>query len=204
MRRRFWFFPLTISACFIGILEVRANDWPACEDSTPDVSIAGCTKIIKAGKQSIRNIAGAHFFRGNSYLNKGDNERAIADYDKAIKLNSKNADFYSNRAVAHFNKKNFDRAIEDASKAIALKPNNPGAYNNRGNSYNSIGNRERAIEDYSKAIDLSPEDADYYTNRGYAYFLHDENDKAVADYRKALKLQPENETAKSGLLILGE
>ena len=112
--------------------------------------------------------------------------------------------FGRDRAVAHFNKKNFDRAIEDASKAIALKLNNPGAYNNRGNSYNSIGNRERAIEDYSKAIDLSPEDADYYTNRGYAYFLHDENDKAVADYRKALKLQPENETAKSGLLILGE
>jgi tetratricopeptide (TPR) repeat protein len=203
MRRRNWFFPLVMAACFALALEARADDWPACKDTNPDVSIAGCTKIIKAGKQPVRNIAGAHFFRGNSYLNKGELDRAIADYNKAIALNSKDADFYSNRAVAYFNKRNYDRTIADASKAIALKPENPGAYNNRGNAYTSSGNRERAIEDYSKAIALSPEEADFYANRGYVCFLQDDNGKAAADYRKALELQPENEAAKSGLRMLG-
>jgi tetratricopeptide (TPR) repeat protein len=204
MRRNIWFFPLALAACFICTLEVRANDWPACEDDNPEVSIAGCTKIIKAGKQPVRNIAGAHFFRGNTYLNKGDNERAIADYSKAIALNPKDADFYSNRSAAYFNVGKFDHAIADASKAIALKPENPGAYYNRGYFYNSIGNRERAIEDYSKAIELNSEDADFYANRGFVYFLQGDKDKALADYRKALELQPENEAAKTGLLMLGD
>ena len=202
MRRNIWLFPLAFAACFLYMLEVRANDWPACEGDNPDVSIAGCTKIIKAGKQSVRNIAGAHFFRGNTYLNRGDNDRAIADYSKAIALNPRDADFYSNRGVAYFNVGDFDHAIADASKTIALKPKNAGAYNNRGNDYFRKGKNTEAIADYGKAIELKP-DADYYANRAWVYFMQSENDKAVADYRKAIALQPGHEAAKSGLLMLG-
>ena len=204
MWRSIWFTSLAVAAYSLCILEVRANDWPACEDDNPDVSIAGCTKIIKAGNQPVRNIAGAHFFRGNSYLSKGDNKRAIADYSKAIKLNSNDADFYSNRGVAYFNIKDFDRAIADASKSIAIKPKNPGSFNNRANAYLNKGDPGRAIEDYTRAIELGPDDADYYANRGYVYFLQLENDKALVDYRKAVELQPENEVAKSGLRMLGQ
>lgn len=203
MRRNIWFLPLAIAACFLCILEARANDWPACEDDNPDVSIAGCTKIIKAGKQPVRNIAGAHFFRGNSYLNKGDNDRAIADYSKAIALNPKDPDFYSNRGVAYFNVGNYDRAVADASKTIELDPKSAAAYNNRGNAHFRNGKKDSAIADYGKAIELKPDDADLYTNRASAYFSQEENDKAEADYRKALELQPENEEAKSGLRMLG-
>ena len=183
MRWPDWISPFAAASFILLGVPARADDWAACESNTPDVSIAGCTKIIKVGKQSVRNIAGAHFFRGNSYQAKGDLKRAVADYNKAITLNPKDGDFYINRGVAYLAIKEFDLAIKDESKAIELKPESPGPYNNRGNAYNQKGDRAHAIEDYTKAISLDPDDVTYYVNRGYAYLLVEQNDKAVITYR---------------------
>ncbi len=54
--------------------------------------------------------------------NKGEYDRAIADYDKAIALKPKYADFYNNRGIAYDKKGEYDRAIADYDKAIALNP----------------------------------------------------------------------------------
>ena len=47
---------------------------------------------------------------------KGDKERAIADFDTAIKLNPKDADVYTNRGLAYFDKGQYDRAIADLER----------------------------------------------------------------------------------------
>ena len=54
--------------------------------------------------------------------NKGDYDRAIADYDRAIQLKPDYADAYVGRGVAYGEKGDYDRAIADFDRAIQLKP----------------------------------------------------------------------------------
>ncbi len=46
-----------------------------------------------------------------------DYEKAIADYDEAIRLNSNYANAYYNRGVAHFNLGKKDKALADWKEA---------------------------------------------------------------------------------------
>ena len=54
---------------------------------------------------------------------KGEVDRAITDFDKAIQLKSDYADAYYNRSIAYDVKGEVDRAAEDYNKAIQLNPN---------------------------------------------------------------------------------
>ncbi|MEE8223247.1 MAG: tetratricopeptide repeat protein, partial [Alphaproteobacteria bacterium] len=54
--------------------------------------------------------------------NEGLYDRAIAEYDQAIKLKPDYAKAYYNRGVAYMSKGLYDRAIEDYDTAIRLRP----------------------------------------------------------------------------------
>ena len=59
--------------------------------------------------------------RGDAFLGKGNYDRAIRDYDKAIELKPDFAVAYSNRGVAYAKKGDYPRAVVDYDKAIELK-----------------------------------------------------------------------------------
>ena len=56
-----------------------------------DQKISGCTTVIQSGKISNSDLALAYTNRGFAYGTKGQHDRAIQDYDQAIKLNPSNA-----------------------------------------------------------------------------------------------------------------
>jgi tetratricopeptide (TPR) repeat protein len=104
--------------------------------------------------------------RGLAYLKNGDNDRAIADYNEAIRLNPNYALAFANRGIAYHNKGDNDRAIIDYNEAIRLNPNYAPAFNNRGNTYRIRGDHDRAIADYNEAIRLHPQYAVALCYRG--------------------------------------
>ena len=79
---------------------------------------------------------------------KGDYDRAIADYNKALELDPKDATAYNNRGFTYDNKGDYDKAIADYDAAIRLNPEYARAYNNRGFTYDKKGDYDRAIADY--------------------------------------------------------
>ena len=66
---------------------------------------------------------------------RGDTDRAIADFDAAVKLDPNDAIAVNNRGLRHRNKGDADRAIADFSAAIKLKPDYVNALYNRGTAY---------------------------------------------------------------------
>jgi tetratricopeptide (TPR) repeat protein len=71
--------------------------------------------------------ANAYYSRGVAHYNKGDNDRAIADFSQAIKLNPKNVQAYVARGDVYSKKGDDDRAIADFTQAIQLDPKNANA-----------------------------------------------------------------------------
>jgi tetratricopeptide (TPR) repeat protein len=166
------------------------QDHSECHRGSGDVAIAACTRVVNDRNESRKNRAIAYNNRGIARHNKGDLERAIEDYNEAIRLNPRHAGAYYNRGVAWRNKGDLERAIEDYSEAIRLNPRHAGAYNNRGIAWKNKGDLERAIEDYDEAIRLNPRDAGAYYNRGAARQNKGELERAIEDYSEAIRLNP--------------
>ena len=97
--------------------------------------------------------------RGVAYRDKGDPDRAIADYDAAIRIAPKFAVAFSNRCNVYGARGDNDRAIADCSEAIRLDPKSTLAYLARGCFYFFAGSVEKALADFNQASALAPNNA---------------------------------------------
>jgi tetratricopeptide (TPR) repeat protein len=82
-----------------------------------DKAIADFTKAIKVG---VPNWAHAYGNRGSVRLTKGDYNRALVDFDKAIELDPKLAALYLGRGTVYLEKGNTEKAIGDLTLAVKL------------------------------------------------------------------------------------
>ena len=129
---------------------------------------------------------------GDEYRRKGDYDRAIQEYDEAIRLDPNYAAAFNNRGIAYRAKRDYGRAIADYDRAIRLNPNNAAFFNNRGGAYRDSGEHDRAIQDYTEAIRLNPTYVLAIINRGVAHARKLDYERAIADYDQAIKLDPNN------------
>ncbi len=171
-----------------------SQKWTWCVNQggtfSADQRMKGCSSIIQSGRESRHNLAVAYHSRGLAYYDNGDDDRAIADYNEAIRLDPKFAQAYSSRGLAYDHKGDLGHADPDYNEAIRLDPKFAQAYFNRGNAYYQKGDDDRAIADYSEAIRLDPKYAYAYNNRGTAYDRQGDDDLAIADYSEAIRLDP--------------
>ena len=81
----------------------QARTWcyARADGVSPDLRISGCTTVIQSEKLSNNDLASAFYNRGLAYYAKGQHDRAIQDYDQAIKLKPSYADAFNNRGVAY-------------------------------------------------------------------------------------------------------
>jgi tetratricopeptide (TPR) repeat protein len=86
-------------------------------------------------------------------------DKALADYNKALELNPKDAVAYNNRGLVHHERGELDKALADYSMAITLDPTNPTFYENRALILAAKGLTPKAAEDYKKALKLTTDEA---------------------------------------------
>lgn len=138
------------------------------------------------------------YSRGNTFLQEGQYDAAIAEFNKALEINPKSALAYYHRGLAYSNKGLHNAAVADFTDAIAL---NPGilektsvlhlAYFSRGVSYQATGKLGPAIEDFTRSIEINSTIAEAYAQRGKARLDRRENKLAMADFNKAVEMKPE-------------
>ncbi len=185
--------PTRLIAIIIGLLlsvSAFADDRKDCKSSDPELSIKACSALIKARRETKKNLAVAYINRGNSYGRKSEFSQAMADYDKAIELNPKAADAYSGRAAIFSDRGEYDRAITDFDKAIALRPKYASIYSGRAAAYAARGDYDSAIADYDKALKLDSKSVRTHYGRGLAFAGKGDDDSAIAAYKMAIGLDP--------------
>jgi tetratricopeptide (TPR) repeat protein len=86
-----------LAVVVLGAGVACADDADDCSQSVDrDLSIRGCTASIEAGGQTYQDLAFACRNRGNAYGDKGQTDRAIADYGRGLEIESAYFEVYSN------------------------------------------------------------------------------------------------------------
>ena len=157
---------------------------------------------------SIPATAAAYNGRGIAWHAKKDYDKAIADYDEAIRLDPEvlprtctqhalHTISYSSRTrttrhmeeirQGHRRLQRGDPARPEVRRRLLQPAASPGSDKKE---------YDKAIADYNEAIRLDPEGrrSPYY-NRGYAWYDKKEYDKAIADYNEAIRLDPRDALA---------
>ncbi len=140
--------------------------------------------------------------RGNLFNRRGEIDKALRDYEQAIRLNPRNAGAYTNRGVVLAQKGDHDDAIKDFNAALQLEPTLFKAIYNRGLSYRDLGDPENAERDFDATIKLSPNFALVHVNRAALYAQQKKFAQAAADYKAAQKLDPSMPEPFIGLAFL--
>lgn len=132
----------------------------------------------------------AYYNRGVAFRDRGQRDRAVADYSSAIALDPTYFSAYANRGLVLMETGQLDRAIADFTSAIALNRSLYQAYNNRGLAYKKSGQLDAALRDYDAALSLKPDYADAYINRGSVFSQKGDRDQAMQDYNRAIDFAP--------------
>ncbi len=134
--------------------------------------------------------------RAAIYLNMGEYDKAIHEYDKALELDPACVQAYHDRGLAHVQRQQYMEAIADFSRVIELNPQHAtpqlaGTYYNRGLVYARQNASDQALADYDQALALDPDNALIYNSRGNVHYNTKDYARAIADYDQAIQHDPE-------------
>ncbi len=136
--------------------------------------------------------------RGDLFLESGNLNAALSDFDKAVKLNSTNDRAFANRGRARAMSGNMEGAMQDLDRAVSLNQKDPANYVNRGIAKDLLGDYQSALADLNRAVKLQPSFADAWVVRGDINSHTGDFQSAIKDYNQALKLVPEKASAFAG------
>ena len=92
--------------------------------------------------------------RGNRHSRNGSYELAIADYSKAIEIDSEFAEAHYDRGFSFYELGRYEEAITDLTRAIDLNPNDPRYYGQRSLVYIFADRMDLAQADDEMCEDL--------------------------------------------------
>lgn len=75
---------------------------------------------------------------GNEKIAKGNNEEAIADYEKALELNPAHISALNNKGIALYRLTRYEEALSCYDEAIAINPNHANAWYNKANAIRGL------------------------------------------------------------------
>ena len=127
---------------------------------------------------------------GEAWFARQEYDKAIKDYNAALKLNPRYAPAYMSRARAWVQKHYRERALADYDAAINLEPANAIYRVARAESWSARGMHEPAMADYAEALRLDPENPSFWVLRGDEWRKDLKLDAAIADFSHAIQLNP--------------
>jgi lipoprotein NlpI len=132
------------------------NDWRECTGNDPARAIAACSRVMRsAGSKEVS--ASAHYNRGLAYAANGEPDRAIPDFNEAIRLDPADPDAFVSRGSAYFAIGEHARAISNFDEALKLDPMNGQASFNRALAYFYVGSLADARDGLHRTIELEPD-----------------------------------------------
>jgi len=127
---------------------------------------------------------------GVAYYNQGKLDDAIAEYKRAISINSNDVDAHYNLGNVYKDQDKLDDAIKEYQKVICIRPNHACAHCRLGAAYASKDELDLVIAEYEKTIEMKPDCAEAHNNLGDAYKKQGKLGEATVEYKIATSIVP--------------
>lgn len=150
-----------------------------------------------------RQLAVAHFNRGNYWYENQQWDKALEDFTAAIEINPEYSSAYMNRSLTYLERHENQKALQDYTNYMNLlyppDGRNGGinlylskSFSHRGSIYFRMEQYDNALIDFNKAIECDPFSQDNYLQRAFAYMELREYDKAISDFNLCHQSDPKN------------
>jgi tetratricopeptide (TPR) repeat protein len=146
---------IALMALFVATAAAAADDVMSdeCRSLAAERRIAPCTAVIEAPGTVPAVRAEAFFLRALSYWELNQRERAVRDYDEAIRIEPQFAPALNNRADAYLKLGKPERGVPDIDRALEIAPLDP-IYNvTHGQIGQTLGDRDGAMRDHEAAME---------------------------------------------------
>jgi tetratricopeptide (TPR) repeat protein len=130
--------------------------------------------------------------RGNAWYCLGDRQRALADYDEAIRVEP-GIDAYYARGMIRAELGDKQAAIDDFTQALRIDHTSSLLYYCRGNLWIDLDRLDEAWADYDSALRLDPSLVGAWAMRGRTLDLLGQPDRALADYEEVFRRDDRSE-----------
>jgi tetratricopeptide (TPR) repeat protein len=135
----------------------------------------------------------------NAFLHTGQENRALACFQKMVKLEPDDANVQLALGNILYRRGRLDEAVAYFRKAVEIQPDNAEAHNNLGGIFIQNGQLDEAITHFRKAVELSPDNAAARNNLGIGLEKKGQLDEAIHQYQEALRLKPDFSDAGNNL-----
>ncbi|MCS6985968.1 MAG: tetratricopeptide repeat protein [Sphingomonadaceae bacterium] len=117
-----------------------------------------CTRALQTEPLKRRDRAATLVNRGILHMQARDFDRALADYDAALRLMPELAEAHVNKGIALLHRGGADReAVAALTRGLELGPSRPEvAFYTRAVAHEILGNARAAYEDYQAALAARP------------------------------------------------
>ena len=123
---------------------------------------------------------------------KGQHADAVAEWRKALTLDSRNAKAYTNLGIALWGTGERDQAVAAFRQAVELNPNYAAAQNNLGAALVRMESFDEAAEHLRVGLDINPDSAEARSNLGVALMSAGRLDEAIAHLEKVVEANPKS------------
>lgn len=130
--------------------------------------------------------------KGNSLANLGHCDEAIRSFDKALKIDPRNADAWINKGASLHDLGRYEEAIQCCDEALEIDPRDAKAWYSKGASFNHLGRYDEAIQCCDRALDIDPGDTGAWINKGQSLHHLGRYDEAIQCCDRALDIDPGN------------
>jgi tetratricopeptide (TPR) repeat protein len=181
-------------ACFSGLPSV-AGKWldprselPARQRSSRSDLDPG-QQLAKLNAQLKREPRNGKLYirRGDLLFAQHEFDRAVVDYDRAIRLNPKLDQAWFGRGMALGRAGKLDRAIADLTVFVQRNPESSVGFTKRGIRRVWNGDLKQARRDLERAIELDPGNSEAHDDLGVLFARDHEYALAMQHFRKAIR-----------------
>lgn len=102
------------------------------------------------------SFARDYLFRSIAWYEKGHFEEALADANRSVELDPRDATALHQRANVLFALRRYDEAKNAYQQTLAISPDEGGAWNNLGVAFDQLGRSDDALDAFRHAIDCHP------------------------------------------------
>lgn len=138
-----------------------------------------------------KNCSEAYKSLGLAYHYKGEDEKALHAYQRAVEENPNNDMAISNIALIHSDRGELVEGLKWAKKAFGLNPKQPMALKRLSELTTAIGMEEESEELLKEGIANNPEYIGFYQDLSDLYIRQNKLDEAEKVVEKIMLLQPE-------------